>query len=92
MNRFMKRVLSGDIDDGLLEMMGLARRRQAIGLVLPAIGLLIAGGAIGAGLGLVFAPASGRRMREQVEERVGRLRDRFNKNSAGSEMGSNNHV
>ena len=89
MKRFFKKMLSGDIGgDEMLEMMGLMRRRSAIETLLPAIGLLVAGGAIGAGLGLVFAPSSGRRMRESVEERVGQLREKFKNSTPQDVMGN----
>jgi hypothetical protein len=92
MNRFFKKVFSGDIrSDDMLEMMGLTRRRSALGTVLPALGLLVAGGAIGAGLGLVFAPSSGRRMRQNVEDRVGQLREKFKNSTSPQQELSNNH-
>jgi gas vesicle protein len=49
------------------------------GVIAPAIGLVAAGAAFGAGMGLVFAPLSGRRLREDVGGRFDRLRDRFKK-------------
>ncbi len=64
-----------DLDDGL-RLIGLARRRSMIGLFLPAIGLLAAGAAIGAGVGLAFAPSSGRRLRQDVGGRFDQLRER----------------
>jgi hypothetical protein len=88
MNRFFEKMASGDVDgDELLSMLGLARRRSAFLMVLPAVGMFLAGGAIGAGLGLIFAPSSGRRMRQSVEERVGQLRNKF-RNSTGGDIGT----
>jgi gas vesicle protein len=64
-----------DLEDAL-NLLGLSRRRSLMGMFLPAIGLLAAGAAIGAGVGLAFAPSSGRRLREDVGGRLDHLRER----------------
>lgn len=65
-----------DVDD-LLGGIGLARRHSAVSYAMGAVGFLVAGAAIGAGLGLMFAPSSGRRTRQTVEERISNLREKF---------------
>jgi hypothetical protein len=71
----MRKILSYDIDD-VLDLVGLHRRRSAIGVILPAIGLVAFGAAIGAGVGLMFAPSSGRRLRQGVSERIDQMREK----------------
>jgi YtxH-like protein len=75
--RMMRRY---DLEDAL-GLVGLARRRSMLGMFLPAIGLLAAGVAIGAGVGLAFAPSSGRRLRQDVGGRLDQIRDRVKKES-----------
>lgn len=69
------RLLGYDIDD-VLDLVGLQRRRTAIGAVLPALGLVAFGAAIGAGVGLMFAPSSGRRLRQDMSERLDQMREK----------------
>lgn len=71
----MKKVIGYDLDD-ILDLVGLERRRSVVGIVLPAIGLVAAGAAIGAGIGLMFAPSSGRRLRQEVGDRFDQIRER----------------
>jgi hypothetical protein len=71
----IKKVMRGyDLDDAL-QLIGM-RRRSAIAAFLPAIGLLAAGAAIGAGIGLALAPSSGRRLRQDLGGRLDQLRER----------------
>jgi hypothetical protein len=70
-----------DLEDAL-HLLGLTRRRSILGVFLPAIGLLAAGAAIGAGVGLAFAPSSGRRLREDVSGRLDHLRERVKREAA----------
>ena len=80
--RDFRRVLPDyDIRDAL-HLMGLQRRRSALGIILPALGILAAGAAIGAGVGLAFAPSSGRRFREDVGGRIDHLRDRVKREAS----------
>lgn len=44
--------------------------------ILPALGFLFAGAAVGAGFGLLLAPSPGRRLRHGMGHRIGRLRER----------------
>jgi len=75
-----------DYSDSALSALGLERRRGAIDVLLPAIGLFGLGLVVGAGLGLVLAPKRGvelrgdvRRGLNQVGQRVGqKLRRRGN--------------
>jgi gas vesicle protein len=48
-----------------------------VGVVIPAAGFVVLCAALGAGLGLMFAPSSGRRLRQDVGERFDVLRDRI---------------
>jgi YtxH-like protein len=72
----MRKILNYDIDD-VLEVIGLQRRRQPIGAILAAMGLVAFGAAIGAGVGLMFAPASGRRLRQGMSERLDQMREKM---------------
>jgi gas vesicle protein len=44
--------------------------------MLPAVGLLAMGIAIGATAGLLFAPSSGRRLRQDVGDRLDQIREK----------------
>jgi hypothetical protein len=66
-----------EIDD-LLGYVGLQRRRSASHLILPAIGLVSLGAAIGAGAALLIAPTSGTDLRKRLSERVDKLSDKIN--------------
>jgi len=72
----IKKMIGRNVDD-ILDFAGLERRRQMIGLVLPAMGFLALGAAIGAGVGLMFAPSSGRRFRQDIGDRLDQIRDRM---------------
>jgi gas vesicle protein len=76
----MKNVIGYDMKD-ILDLVGLEPRRSLVGTVLPAIGFLALGAAIGAGVGLMLAPSSGRRFRQDVGERLDQIRERI-KNEA----------
>jgi hypothetical protein len=79
----MKKMMGHDIDD-ILELAGLERRRNILSMLLPAVGLLAFGAAFGAGVGLMFAPSSGRRFRQDMGDRLDQLRDKM-KNEAQKE-------
>jgi hypothetical protein len=76
-----KKLMRGYELDDALRLIGVARRRSAMEMMLPALGLLFAGAAIGAGIGLAFAPSSGRRLREDVGGRLDQIRERVKKES-----------
>jgi hypothetical protein len=60
-----------------LGLLGLRRKRGSfVGIVVPALGLLAVGAAVGAGVGLAFAPASGRRLRRDMTDRLDQMRAR----------------
>jgi gas vesicle protein len=48
-----------------------------LGAFIPALALLSVGAAVGAGVGLAFAPSSGRRLRKEFGDRIEQLRDRM---------------
>ncbi len=56
--------------------------------MMPGLALFGAGILVGAGLALLFAPSSGRELREELGQRVGELRDRVvsatDENGAGA--------
>src|SRR5271157_739332 len=64
--------------DDLLGLVGLQRRRSTIQLILPAIGLVSLGAAVGAGAALLIAPSSGADLRQRLSERMDKLTDRIN--------------
>jgi hypothetical protein len=71
----MKNLTGYDIED-VLELIGLARRRSVLGTMVPVIGYVALGAALGAGIGLMFAPSSGRRLRQEVGDRLDQMRER----------------
>jgi hypothetical protein len=75
----MKNIIGYDMAD-VLALAGLARKPTTFETLLPAIGLVAAGIAIGAGLGLFLAPESARLLRDDVGRNVnyhmGQLRER----------------
>jgi hypothetical protein len=83
----MKSITGFDIDDAL-EALGLQRRSSIASALLPAALLLTAGAAIGAGVGLAFAPSSGRRLRKEFGDRLEQLRVRM-KTEARPRSGAN---
>lgn len=56
--------------DDALDLIGLARRPSTLERVLPALGLVMVGAAIGAGAALIFAPTSGDELRSRLSDRV----------------------
>jgi hypothetical protein len=76
----MKKVLGYDIDD-ILDLVGVERRRSFVGVFLPAVGFITLGAAIGAGVGLLMAPSSGRRLRQEMGDRLDQMKERV-KNEA----------
>ena len=57
--------------DDLLAMLGLETKRGFFATVLPGVGLVGAGILIGAGLGIMLAPRSGRELRRELVDRYG---------------------
>ncbi len=74
----MKKRIGYDIDD-ILSLVRLQRRRPLARLAIPAAGLLVLGVVIGGGAGLMLAPLSGRRLRQEVVGRMDRIRERMMK-------------
>jgi gas vesicle protein len=72
----IRRLLGYDMDD-VLELVGLQRRSSVIGAVIPAVGFVAIGAVIGAGVGLLFAPSSGRRLRQDMTERLDQMREKM---------------
>ena len=72
----LRHAIDYDVDD-VLELIGLERRRSVIGMMVPILGVLAAGVAIGAGLGLFLAPTSGRQLRREAEDKVSNIRERL---------------
>lgn len=61
--------------DRLLERMGLQYKQSAQDAVLPALGIFAAGLAVGATLGLLFAPKPGSEVRQEFRHRLEDLAD-----------------
>lgn len=72
----MKKLVGYDIED-ILRLIGMRRQRRLLALLIPAIGLVALGAVIGAGVGLAFAPSSGRRLRQEMGDRLDQLRERI---------------
>lgn len=62
--------------NALLNRMGLEHKRSTMEIMLPAIGIFGAGIAVGAALGVLFAPKRGSEIRSDLRDQVGQLRDR----------------
>ncbi len=62
--------------DALLERLGLEPKKSTMEIVLPALGVFGAGIAVGAALGVLFAPKRGDELRSDLRHRIGDLRDR----------------
>jgi YtxH-like protein len=76
----IKKLMRGYELDDALRLIG-ARRRSPLETLLPAMALLAAGAAIGAGIGLALAPSSGRRLRQDIGGRLDQLRERVRRDS-----------
>ena len=63
--------------DDILRSIGLETRRTPADYVLPALGIFGAGLIVGAGLGLLLAPKSGRQLRGELRERAEHLREKL---------------
>ena len=72
----MKKRIGYDIDN-ILDLVRLERPRPLVQFVLPAVGLLALGVAIGGGAGLMLAPWSGRRLRQEMGGRIDQIRGRL---------------
>jgi hypothetical protein len=81
----MKKLIGYDIDN-ILDLVRRERRRSLVQFVLPAVGLLAIGAAIGGGAGLMLAPWSGRRLRQEVGGRIDQIRERLKSDQRTQEM------
>ena len=63
--------------DDVLGSIGLERRRSAMDRVLPALGWLGVGTAIGAGAALLLAPSSGKELRAKVSHQLDEAKARI---------------
>ena len=62
--------------EDVIRALGLQTRRSTGSDVVSSVALFGAGLLVGAGLALLFAPSSGRELREEIGERAAELRDR----------------
>ncbi len=60
----------------LMERLGLEQKRTTMEVVMPAVAIFGAGLAVGAALGVMFAPKRGDELRTDIKHRAGDLRDR----------------
>jgi hypothetical protein len=72
--------------DSLLDRIGLQHKRSTASVVLPALGIFAAGAVVGGLLGLLFAPRSGRDLRQQIRDRVDQVRSRAEDELEGSDL------
>ncbi|HEY5956391.1 MAG TPA: YtxH domain-containing protein [Polyangiaceae bacterium] len=59
--------------DDLLSLVGVRRRPTPAQSIMPVVGLLSLGAALGAGLALLFAPSTGTELRQRISERFDEL-------------------
>jgi hypothetical protein len=71
----MKQLMGYDLDS-VLRLAKLQRRRAAVEFIVPALGFMALGAALGVGIGLMVAPSSGRRLRQDVTDRIDQFRSR----------------
>jgi len=62
--------------DDILAALGLETKKTAAEYLLPVLGLFSAGIVVGVGVGMLFAPKSGRELRESLGKRVEEVRER----------------
>lgn len=62
--------------ESLLDRLGLEQQRSTMEVVLPALAIFGTGLAVGAALGVMFAPKRGEELRTDLRHRIGDLRDR----------------
>lgn len=62
--------------NALLDRMGLEQKRSTMEVILPALGIFGAGMAVGAALGVLFAPKRGDEIRSDLRSQVDQLRER----------------
>lgn len=60
----------------LLDRLGLEQKRSTMDVLLPSLGIFGAGIAVGAALGVLFAPKRGDEIRDDLRSRVDQLRER----------------
>lgn len=73
--------------DEMLDMLGLEKKTGARDWLLPSVGLFAIGVLFGVGVGMLFAPKEGRKLREDLQHRVGEaLHDA--KEMVGERMGA----
>lgn len=65
--------------NGILDGLGLEKKRTTTDILLPSVALFSAGLLVGAGLGLLFAPKPGRELRHDVSNKFHDLRNRARK-------------
>ena len=62
--------------ENLLDRLGLEQKRSTMEVVMPAIAIFGAGLAVGAALGVMFAPKRGEELRSDIAHRAGDIRER----------------
>lgn len=62
--------------DSLLDRLGLEQKRSTMEVVLPALAIFGTGLAVGAALGVMFAPKRGEELRTDIRHRIGDIKDR----------------
>jgi hypothetical protein len=72
----------GFSSNDILTALGLERRRSALDVLLPAVGVFAAGVVVGGGIALLLAPKSGRETRRELKGKASELTHRLGE-SAG---------
>lgn len=68
----IRKQLSNLEKDDILKVFGVEERRSPMDVVLPALGLFGVGLLVGAGIGLMLAPKSGRELRDDLAKGIGK--------------------
>lgn len=66
----LRKQLTGLEKDDFLKLLGVEERRTTVDYLMPALGMFSVGLLVGAGLGLMLAPKSGRELRTDLRSRL----------------------
>jgi gas vesicle protein len=69
--------------DEVLDAVGLQRRRSAMSVMLPVVGVFGIGMVVGGGLALLFAPKTGTDMRKDIASKANQIKDRIASQATG---------
>ncbi len=79
--KYAKRQVDDFDANDILNMLGLEKAHTSVDFVMPTLGILAAGAIVGAGIALLFAPSSGKRLRadatQKLNKKINDLKERY---------------